>query len=330
MISIITPARNNPDKLDRFLASVEADLRLCPDDAEVIVVDDTSTLDLKCVTDKYPGVAYARLMGHPGPAAARNRGAREAKGERLLFFDSDVILKPGTLKAFCDDFDRGEAAVVGEYDIEPVEKGFFAEFKALLTESWTPKTRYVSVFALRAAGITREAFNRAGGFDEKIKTASVEDFEFGNRLAKAGLSIAYNPNIVVKHFHPSFCKQMKLFYLRSRDWTELFLERGGKFDNWCASPTEGLGSVTGTLFLAAFLAFIVDSNNKFLGMALTVLLLIYMGFNRHFIETVVKRRGFWFVPVSLIAKLPLSIMITAGFAAGLITFPINRLRKRRP
>lgn len=319
MISVITPAYNNPDKLERFLRSVETNRTLCADALEVIVVDDSSTLDLKATTDKFKDVIYLRLEAHPGPAAARNRGAGEAKGDHLIFFDSDVILRPDTLKLFVDNFKKGEAAVAGEYDIEPAEKGYFAYFKALLTESWTPKTKYVSVFALRAAGITRDAFKRVGGFNEDITTASVEDFDFGERLKKAGILIAYDPAIVVQHFHPSFRKQMKLFFLRSRDWTELFLKRGGKFDNWCASPSEGLASVSGAFFIVSIIPFLIINNRLLIALSLASFIL-YVLFNIDFIKIAYKRRGLFFVPIALAIKLPLALMVTLGFAAGIFQF----------
>lgn len=308
--------------------SVEANRSSSPGDLEVIVVDDSSTVDLRRVVDKFAGVRYIRLEGHPGPAAARNRGAGEARGEYLVFFDSDVVLTPDTLKAFCDDFARGELAVAGEYDIEPVEKGFFAQFKALLTESWTPKGKYVSVFALRAAGIKKDIFDNVGGFDEHIKTASVEDFEFGQRLTKAGIAIAYNPTIVVRHFHPSFAKQMKLFYLRSRDWTELFLNRGGKFDNWCASPSEGIASISGTFFLVSIVPALFIRNGLFLFVSLASLI-IYAALNAPFIKVVHKRRRILFVPVALLIKLPLALMVASGFVSGILQFMRMKVVQRK-
>lgn len=327
MISVITPAYNNSDKLSKFLESVEISGSRCSESFEVIVVDDSSTMDIKSAVGKFSDFRYIRLEGHPGPAAARNRGAREARGEYLIFFDSDVILNEDTLRKFVEDFRGGEAAVAGEYDTEPVEKSFFAQFKALLTESWAPKSKYVSVFALRAAGIKKDAFNRVGGFDEDIKTASVEDFEFGVRLAKAGILIAYNPAIIVQHHHPSFAKQMKLFYLRSRDWAELFLERGGKFDNWCASPSEGLASVSGTLFLVLVFTALI-AKNHLLSIACITSVILYGLLNMDFLKIVYKRRGILFIPVALIVKLPLAVAITAGFTTGILQFTMSKFTRR--
>jgi len=327
--SVITPVYNNPEQLEIFLDALQVSMRSYNGKTEVIVVDDHSSADFAPVLAKYPDVIFLRLPENAGPAAARTQGAARASGDYLLFFDSDVAPHPDTLEKFSRDFARGEEAVAGEYDIKPLSDSFFAQFKALLTESWTPRTDYVSVFALRAAGIKKDIFNKAGGFDSNIKTASVEDFEFGNRLKRIGARIYYDPDILVKHHHPVFFKQMKLFFLRSMDWSKLFLERHGRFDNWCASPGEGAASLAGTLLvLSAPLAFALTARAT---CALAgSLLLAYIFFNRHFIAVVYKRKGPGFVPVALAIKLPLSFMITAGFFIGVLKFIAASFKSKLP
>lgn len=315
MLSIITPAYNNPDKLEKFLASVDSDRQGLGDEVEVIVVDDSSTVDLAPVTRKHPGVRSVRLEGHPGPAAARNAGAAAARGDYLIFFDSDVVLNGGVLARFIEHFRRGETAVAGEYDRVPLEPSFFARYKALLTESWTPRSPYVSVFALRAAGIRKDAFEKVRGFNEDIVSASVEDFEFGARLAGAGIRVLYDPEIAVRHHHPGFVKQMKLFYLRSRDWAELFLERGGRFDNWCASPAEGIASAVATVSVCLACAAAALRSAAF-AVAAGAALGLYCALNVGFLKVVVRRRGVAFVPVAIAVKVPLAVSITLGFADG--------------
>ncbi len=327
-ISVITSAYNNPDKLDMMLASIDRD-QPPTGGLEVLVVDDGSSRDLGSVVGKHNVANYIRLESNSGPSRGRNVGARHATGEYLVFFDSDVVLKSGTLRKFEERFKEGADAVVGEYDSEPIGKSFFAHFKALITESWTPKSEHVSVFALRAAGVKRSLFDKVGGFDENITTASVEDYDFADRLAKAGVKITYDPDILVQHHHPGYIKQIRLFYLRARDWAELFVKRGFKFDNWCASPTEGAASVAGTIFvLSALIAYAFRDAPAFVIMP-AVSGMIYIVTNSAFIKTAVKRRGILFVPVGLLVKLPLSIAITAGFCVGIVKLFIKRTSKGR-
>lgn len=316
MVSIITPAYNNPSQLENFLGSVVSSPGLHPDH-EIIVVDDGSAHDMKAVTDKFKGVRYIRLGGRSGPSIARNRGAKEARGEFLIFFDSDVMLKPDTLIRFEERFKSGDLAVVGEYDIKPIEDSFFPRFKALMEESWMSRDKYVSIFLLRAAGIRRDVFEKVGGFDENIKTASVEDYEFADRLKKIGVKICYDPEILVRHHHPTFIKQMKVFYLRAKDWADIFLKRRGRFDNFCATPAEGLASLAGSVF-AFFLILSIIARMRLLILVAAASLILYLILNYKFMCVVYRRKGLLFVPLALLVKLPLSIAITAGFKAGML------------
>ena len=326
MISIITPVYNNPQKLEKLLGSIKAANAL----HEVIVVDDCSSEDVKSVADKFEKVRYIRLDRHAGPSRARNAGAAEARGDFLIFFDSDVVLRPDVLKRFEEHFAASELAVVGEYDPEALGDGFFPKFKALLTESWIPESRYISIFALRAAGIRKDIFDNAGGFDENIKSASVEDYEFADKLSKLGVRIRYDPGILVQHHHPGFLRQMKLFYLRARDWVVVFIARKGRFDNICATRAEGVSSISGAVFLLFLLPVFAGRQIMFLIPAI-IAFILYCAANLNFLNIVVKRKGLFFVPIALLVKLPLSVSIAAGFAVGVLqSFLLPKSLRRQP
>lgn len=325
-LSIITAAHNNPEQLKKFLESLKV---IADQDSgiEIVVVDDHSAADMKAVTDNVRDVKYIRLDAHGGPAKARNTGARSARGNFLIFFDSDVTVKRDTLAKFNEHFDRGEVAVAGEYDPEPMEAGFFPRFKSLIAESWIPRSRYVSIFLLRAAGIRADIFNKVGGFDENITTASVEDYEFGDKLAKAGIKIFYDPSILVRHHHPGFIKQARLFYLRARDWTDIFFKRRGRFDNMCATPAEALSSVSGALFIISIAVAIMTGSVALYAISFAAFV-VYVFSNIAFLSVVHKRRGILFMPVALLIKLPLSLMVTLGFAAGVFRFVAAKFRRK--
>jgi len=89
LVSVIVPARDAAGTLPRVLECLRA--QETGFDFEVLVVDNGSR-------DATPALAQAagapvRLIGPgprgPGPAAARNRGARQAGGSLLAFCDSD-------------------------------------------------------------------------------------------------------------------------------------------------------------------------------------------------------------------------------------------------
>ncbi|MBR2635076.1 MAG: glycosyltransferase family 2 protein [Clostridia bacterium] len=97
--SIIIPAYNAEKSLEAAVLSAVQPAPPFP--FEVLVVDDGSTdrtpeliADLSA---RYPAVRGI-LQENSGPAAARNRALREAKGEYVLFCDSDDAFLPGAVE----------------------------------------------------------------------------------------------------------------------------------------------------------------------------------------------------------------------------------------
>ena len=89
MISIIIPVYNTQDYLKRCIESV---LRQQETDWELILVDDESTDDSGMICDEY-AAKYDQIttihQKNSGPAAARQKGLDAAKGEWIMFADSD-------------------------------------------------------------------------------------------------------------------------------------------------------------------------------------------------------------------------------------------------
>ena len=86
MISIIIPAYNSAQCIGRAIDSV---LSQSFADYEIIIVDDGSTDNTAQAVGRYgEKVRYIR-QDNAGPAAARNRGICEAKGQWIAFLDAD-------------------------------------------------------------------------------------------------------------------------------------------------------------------------------------------------------------------------------------------------
>jgi glycosyltransferase involved in cell wall biosynthesis len=92
-VSVVVPARDAASHLPRCLDALSHShyTRF-----EIIVVDDAST-DATADIARSRGCKVLRLDAQSGPAAARNRGAREARGDLLLFVDADVEVRADTL-----------------------------------------------------------------------------------------------------------------------------------------------------------------------------------------------------------------------------------------
>ena len=98
-ISVIIPTYNRASFLERAISSVLRQSHPC---SEILVIDDGSEDDTrKCVSgisDRSQTVIRYLYQENLGPAAARNRGIREAEFPYIAFLDSDDHWKKNKLK----------------------------------------------------------------------------------------------------------------------------------------------------------------------------------------------------------------------------------------
>jgi GT2 family glycosyltransferase len=205
-LSAIVPATNNPPTLARCTAAIQG----AEEPPEQLVV--------------------VRDADAPGPAAARNHGARRATSDVLVFIDADVAIHPDALARIRRAFDEDErlAALFGSYDDRPSDQGVVSVFRNLLhhhVHQSAPGP--ASTFWSGIGAIRRETFERAGGFDQiRFAAPSVEDIELGMRLSRAGARIVLDPAVQGTHLKRWTLRQMLGTDLvrRGVPWVELLLE----------------------------------------------------------------------------------------------------------
>jgi hypothetical protein len=213
-ISVIIPVYNGAGTLPSCLAALNGSDR-APD--EVIVVDDSSSdgsadMALSC------GARVIPMEGGPGgPAAARNRGATLASSEILFFIDADVVLHPeslGRLARYFADLPEVDA-IFGSYDDAPADQGVVSRYKNLLHHHVHQSgRREATTFWAGCGAVRRHAFLAAGGFNERYRTASIEDVELGHRLIHAGFRVRLCPDV--------FCTHLKAWTLAGLIRCDLF------------------------------------------------------------------------------------------------------------
>jgi glycosyltransferase involved in cell wall biosynthesis len=218
--SVIIPAYNAEELLPECLRSL-SDQTIPRDQYEVIVVDDGSTDGTAGVAGSFPGVRVISQKNQ-GPAAARNLGAKESKGEFILFTDSDCVPERDWLERMLEPFvdDQKLAGDKGRYltrQKELAARFVQAEYqdKYRLLE----RHREIDFIDTYSAGFRRDVFLRYGGYDTSFPVACAEDVELSYRMSNGGERMAYVPGAVVYHRHPDrwgayFRKKYKFAYWR--------------------------------------------------------------------------------------------------------------------
>lgn len=197
-ISAIIAVYNGRSFLRKAVESVISQTLL---PTELILVDDGSTDDsLSVIADvRAPFPIVPLTQGNKGQSAARNYGAREAKGEFLAFLDQDDWWYPHHLERLYRPFSGAKGLMLGwvysnvdEYD----ENGYLVNRRLLdLIPSPHPKVRLSDMlsqdmFILPSASLIRkEAFWSVGGFCEEL--SGYEDDDLFLRLFRRGWENVY-------------------------------------------------------------------------------------------------------------------------------------------
>ncbi len=137
-----------------------------------------------------------------GRAAARNAGAREARGALLVFLDDDMEASPGLLAAHLDAQRAGQGplgvAVVGAAPIvarssspltDYLARGFEERLRVLAQPGRA--VRFNEAYTGNLS-VRRAALFQIGGFDETFSLYGHEDYEFALRLLDAGGRVVFS------------------------------------------------------------------------------------------------------------------------------------------
>lgn len=322
-LSVIIPVRDGGDAFERCLEELRAHEQQID---ELIVVDDGSC-DGSDAAAKAAGARVLRQHHALGPAQARNAGAAVASGDVLVFFDADTALQPDTLARIRARFEQEPDldAVSGRYDDEPAAPGLVSRYRNLV-HSFTHLCAAgpAATFWAGCGAVRRKVFEDAGGFDSRFGAPSVEDIEFGMRLASGGRCLAIDPAIQVKHL-----KRWTLWAMvrtdvwhRAVPWAHLMMSAHQ------APATLNLRWSQRASVIAVVAAPVVALAHA--GGALA-LLGLHAGLNWRFFGYLRKRRGWGFV----LACWPLHLLhhFYSGLALplALVTYPWRRLaRPARP
>ncbi|OGD54664.1 hypothetical protein A3J78_00330 [Candidatus Beckwithbacteria bacterium RBG_13_35_6] len=313
-LSIIIPAYNSAATLPALLRSIiNSQLK----NIETIIVDDGSTDKTKEIIKKFPQIRYFSI-NHQGPGGARNFGARKAKSDILVFFDSDVVLYADTLRIILKAFtDKKTIAITGIWDKDQKNTDFFPRYKAL--RDWCywffedAGKQYAHVFSPRVAAIRKKVFLEFGGFDDsQSHVNALEEFGFTYRLT-GKYKIKFLPNLRVHHEFGSFKSMAVRFFKRSFSYAKVFLKYK-RFNRNGYTPNEGLA---GLVMVLALFSFSLSFWFSHLLYAALLLLTVHLYLERKFFAFALKEEGFIFTFKSVFAGLIVYLIVYSAMTASI-------------
>jgi GT2 family glycosyltransferase len=185
LISVIVTTHNRLSLLQEALDSVYAQEGVGElFEMEVIVVDDTPSDASRKAMSRYPGIQYMPLEKSVFVSAARNLGIKTSHGGYVALLDDDDLWLPHRLRAHVPVIEKNPDAgvIYGQIIVkgdgpdtiwpDPRRAPSGAAFRDILLDEFMHPT-----FVM----IRRDAFEKAGYFDENLRT--MEHYDMFLRLA---------------------------------------------------------------------------------------------------------------------------------------------------
>lgn len=201
--SVIVPVYSRPGEAEELLLSLT---RQRQRDFEVLVIDDGSAQRADTVIDKFRGALDIHYFykQNSGPGPTRNFGAAHARGDYLVFFDSDCIIPEQYFEAVNTvlakqklDAWGGPDRPTSDFTLRQRAMGYTMS-SILTTGGIRGGRRRLGWFQPRSfnMGISRDVFNLLGGF---AFDRFAEDIELSIRLKKSGYQTGLIPDAFVYH-----------------------------------------------------------------------------------------------------------------------------------
>lgn len=181
LVSVVIPTYNRAPMIGQALESV---LRQSYSNFELIVVDDGSTDETAVLLDHYQPALTVLSQPHRGVAAARNAGTSASRGKYIAFLDSDDLWLPAKLAVQVEFLKCSTGVEICQTNEIWMRNGRRVNPKLKHRKPSGDVFRRsldLCLISPSAVMMTRELFDRVGGFDESFVVC--EDYDLWLRIA---------------------------------------------------------------------------------------------------------------------------------------------------
>lgn len=210
-VDVVICTRDRPESLSRTLRALQHCVIPPAMSVRAIVIDNNSTQDIAPMVSGFaagPRIPVQLVReGRTGLGAARNAGIRMTQGDWVVMTDDDCLVAPEyfTVLAGLIDADKTPRIIGGRVLLDD-KTDLPMTIKLETIAAVLGRDNHPAGF-LQGCNmcVARDVFHRAGHFDERFGTGarfrSADDTEFLHRAARSGISVTYDPALVVYHAH---------------------------------------------------------------------------------------------------------------------------------
>ncbi len=183
-LAVVVPCHNVADTLAEQLDALIAERWDHP--WTIVVVDNNSTDDTAAIASLYAdrGVRLVVASDRSGVAYVRNAGAKAVDARCVAFCDGDDVIHAGWVGAIGDALEGAEL-VGGSTDATTLNPSWLADSRPSGKPGALPCFGPIPFAPGGNGGMTRELFDRLGGYDEEF--VGLEDIEFSLRARAIGV-----------------------------------------------------------------------------------------------------------------------------------------------
>ncbi|MDR1221313.1 MAG: glycosyltransferase [Tannerella sp.] len=194
-LSIVIPTCNRANLLLKCLNQLSPDVqKLNPNDYEIIVSDDSTDNETKMMIEQAGQNGVIWINGpQKGPASNRNNGARNARGEWIIFIDDDCLPDPDLINNYIRSIEQHPEILVfeGRTTVDRPKRHFLEESPVNENGGSLWSCNFM---------IHKDYFEKElGGFDENFPFAAMEDVDLGLRIRKQNQTVRFVKEAFVIH-----------------------------------------------------------------------------------------------------------------------------------
>ena len=284
------------------------------DHYEIIFVDDCSNDQSTSIAYEY-NIHVIKNDRNRGPSYSRNRGAQVAKGDILLFCDSDIIIDKGVLSRIISRFEQNHIdAMPGCPSYPPIRDNWVGNYRTveirsrLRTDSLLSKK--VKVWSSTMGAIKKNLFMQLNGFNENYKGADIEDFELCLRFP-LDTKIIIDEDVTYHHLYVShFDVIIKAF---KRSFLLGNLNLGHKGNTYLDDNHRKASLILG---LCIWGSIILSLSIPEFSWSIFIVIFLKIYHDRRLLQKSFRLKGFSFVLYTFVFGCLMAIPISFGFLFG--------------